>query len=81
MFDKLKQLKQMQEILGKEEVEEEVNGVKIMINGKMEILKVSLNPELSQSDQEESLKKCFNSALHKIQLGLASKMSQLKGFL
>jgi len=35
MFDKLKQLKQMQSILTKEEVQEEVNGVKIKINGKI----------------------------------------------
>ncbi len=78
MFDKLKQLKQMQSILTKEEVQEEVNGVKIKINGKMEILEIVLNPDLDLDEQGNSIKKCFNQAIRKIQFNLASQMSQLK---
>ncbi len=78
MFDKLKQLKQMQSILTKEEVQEEVNGVEIVINGKMEILRITLNPDLEIKEQEDSIKKCFNQAIRKMQFNLASQMSHLK---
>lgn len=79
MFDKLKQLKQMQEVLKKEEVEEEINGVKVLVNGKMEILEVSLNNDLSKEDQEKALKDCLNQAFSRIQSNLSSKMGQFKG--
>ena len=79
MFNKLKQLKQMQDVLSKEQAEEEVNGVKVVINGKMEILNITLNPDLNKEEQEESIKMSFNKALHKIEFSLASKMSQFKG--
>ena len=78
MFDKLRQLKQMQSILTKEELENKYNGVKIRINGKMEILEINLNPDLNLEEQENSIKKCFNQAIHKMQFNLASKMSQIK---
>ncbi len=78
MFNGLKELKQMQDILTKEEVTEELNGVKIRINGKMEILEINLNSDLDLEAQENSIKKCFNRAIHKMQFNLASQMSKLK---
>ena len=78
MFDKLKQLKELKEIEGRlkeEKVEVEESGVKIVMNGKMQIEKLSLNPELSFSDQEKAVKKCFEKAVKEIQLKLAKAMS------
>jgi len=37
MFDKLKQLKNLQEALSKERIEVEESGIKVVINGRMEI--------------------------------------------
>ena len=80
MFDQLKQLKQLKDIqdqLKKERMEEEKNGVRVVINGKMEIEEISLNPDLDKERQEKALKECINDAMHKIQMNLAQKMSKM----
>ena len=58
MFDKLKQLKQLKELkdsLSQEKAEVEKRGVKIIVNGKMEIEEIHLNPDLNKEEQEEEL--------------------------
>jgi len=77
MFDKLKQIKQLKELqnkLSKEEIIVEKDGVKIIINGKMEIKKVQLNPSLSFEKQEELIRDCFNDAVKKLQMSITQKM-------
>jgi DNA-binding protein YbaB len=79
MFDNFKQLgklKQMKEILEKERGEVEIKGVKVTVNGKMEVEEIKLNPELNLSEQEEILKECFNEVVKKVQKEAASKMFQ-----
>jgi len=83
MFDKLKQLQQLKELrdsVAQEKEEVERKGIKVIINGKMEIEEVHLNSDLSKEEQEEVLKECINEAMKKIQMLLASKMSQMPGF-
>lgn len=78
MFDKLKQLKQlkdMQNALGKEKLDVEKDGVKVTINGKMEIESISLNGELETGRQEKLVKDCLNDAMHKMQMRVAQKMA------
>ena len=82
MFDKLKQLKELNDLrnsMALEKVEAEKNGVRIVINGKMEIEKVTINPLLDNTNQEIALRECFNEAMKKIQSLMASKMSHLIG--
>lgn len=85
MFDKLKQLKQlkdMQNALGKEKLDVEKDGVKVTINGKMEVESVSLNAELELQRQERLVKDCLNDAVRKMQMRVAQKMAgmpMLKG--
>ena len=77
MFDKLKQIKQLKELgdkLNKEEIIVEKNGVKIVINGKMEVKEVKLNPNLSFKEQEELIRYCFNEAIKKLQMSIAKRM-------
>jgi len=83
MFDKLKQLKKLKELrdsLSQEKEEVEKEGIKVIINGKMEIENIQLNPDLDKEEQETILKECINEAIKKIQMVLASKMSQMSGF-
>jgi len=83
MFDKLKQLQQLKELrdsVAQEKEEVERKGIKVIINGKMEIEEIHLNSDLSKEEQEEVLKECVNEAMKKIQMLLASKMSQMSGF-
>ena len=80
MFENLKKLKQLKEIgdsLKKEKIEIERDGIRIIMNGKMEIEEVKLNPELRQDEQEIILKNCINEAIRKIQMLVAQKMMQI----
>ena len=83
MFDKLKQLQQLKELrdsVSQEKAEVEKKGIRVIINGKMEIEEIQLNPDLSKEEQELVLKECLNESMKKIQMLLASKMSQMPGF-
>jgi len=83
MFDKLKQIKELKELQGSlknERLEVEKNGVKIVMNGNMELEEVNLNPELEGAEQERFLKECFNEAIKKLQVKIAQKMSGMTGF-
>jgi DNA-binding protein YbaB len=80
MFDQLKQLKQLKDLqdqLKKEKIEMEKNGVKVVINGKMEIEELTLNPDLDINQQQRILKDCINDAMHKVQMSMAQKMSKM----
>ena len=82
MFDKFKDLKKMKDLQKslagqKEEVEKE--GVRIVVNGKMEIEEVFLNPGLSKERQEKLVKECFNEAVKKIQMIAVKQMAGMGG--
>jgi len=82
MFDKLKQLKQLRDLqnaLGKEKLEFEKNGIRVTINGKMEIEEIKLCTETEISKQEKVLKDCINDAVRKMQFKVAQKMSEMPG--
>ncbi|PIS39309.1 MAG: hypothetical protein COT33_02605 [Candidatus Nealsonbacteria bacterium CG08_land_8_20_14_0_20_38_20] len=81
MFEKLRQLQQLknlQDDLGKEKAEAEKEGVKVVVNGKMEVEEIRLNAELSKEKQEMVVKDCLNDALGKIKLAAAQKMLTMK---
>lgn len=75
---KLKQLKDLQDSLEKEKIEINKSGIKIAINGKMEIEKIELNPALNKEEQEIILKEGLNEGLKKIQAVIAQKMMHLQ---
>ena len=80
MFDqlrKIKQLKELQDSLKKELIEVEKNGVKVVVNGKMEIESITLNDEISIQEQERAVRDAINSAFKKIQTIAAQKMGIL----
>jgi len=81
MFDNLKKIQQLKEIknsLEKEKIEIEKEGIKIIVNGKMEVEELKLNPDLSQEDQERILKDCINGAVKRIQMVVAHKMMKMQ---
>lgn len=80
MFEKLKQIKKLQEIQGalkNEKIDSGRNGVKIFMNGKLEIEDVQLNPDLSVQEQEKAVKDCVNDAMKKAQTAVAKKMQSM----
>jgi DNA-binding protein YbaB len=83
MFEQLKQIKKLQEIqnaLKQEKIEGEKNGVKIFMNGKLEVEDVVLNPDLQIGDQEKAVKDCINDTMKKVQMTVAKKMQSMGGF-
>lgn len=82
MFDKLRQIKQLHDLqksLKKEIVETERHGVRVRINGTLEVESVTLNPELSREQHERAVRDCINDAVRQMQVQLAKKMSQMPG--
>jgi len=82
MFDQLKNLGKMREIqniLSKERVTVERDGIKVTVNGKMEMEEIILSPDMEKGKQERILKDCINEAVKKIQFSATQKMSQMGG--
>ncbi len=81
MFDKLKQLKQLKDLqdsLKSEVVESENKGVKVVINGNMQVESIILNNEISHEEQAEILKNCINDAFKQMQMLAVQKMSKMQ---
>ncbi len=81
MWDQMKQARELQKLqseLKKEKIEAEENGVKVVINGKMEVEEVRISEEISKADQEKAIKKCFNEAMRKVQMMAAQKMQSMQ---
>ena len=79
MFDDLKQLsklKALKDTLEKERKEVEKEGVRVVVNGKMEVEELSLNPQLEAVKQAGIVKDCINQALKEVQQEAARKMFQ-----
>ncbi len=86
MFNKLKQFrdlrsqaKTMQSALAEEKISEEKNGVKVLLNGNLEIMEINLNASLSLNEQADTLKSCLNNAIKKTQKIMAKKMQEMGG--
>lgn len=82
LFDQMKQLKQMKDLqnnLGKEKISLEKDGVKVVVNGKVEIEEIVLNPSLNLVTQQGIVKDLINEAVRKIQMEAAQQFVQLSG--
>ncbi|MCD6270191.1 YbaB/EbfC family nucleoid-associated protein [bacterium] len=82
MFDKLKkikELKQVQDELAEEKISVEKQGIEVVVNGKMEIIKITLNLSLPKDALERTLKECINEAVNKVQIVVARKLSNFRG--
>ncbi len=87
MFNKLKQFKDLrsqaknlQSNLKEETITEEKNGVKITLDGNLEVKEITINPELKKEDLEKNLKNCINDSIKKTQKIMAKKMQEMGGF-
>ena len=82
MFDKignLGKLKAIRDSLRKENVKSEKRGVKVVMNGELEVVEVVLNNNLSKEENEKILKECFNDCLRKTKLMMAGKLQSIFG--
>jgi len=72
-------LKKIKEELKRSQYEAEVNGVKVIVSGEMDIKELKLNPALDPKKQEESVKQAINKALKIAKDDSASKLKSLTG--
>lgn len=86
MFNKLKHLKdlrdqakQMQNALSQESVTVDKSGIKVVMNGNMEIVSISINDALSKDSLEGMLADVINDAIKQTQRLMAKKMQEMGG--
>ncbi len=83
MLGQLKELKKLRQIkkqMESVEIVEEYSGVKITMNGAMEVLNVQIdNPE--DPKLEKYVRKCFNRAMRSVQKSMMSNMGGLGSML
>jgi|WetSurMetagenome_2_1015567.scaffolds.fasta_scaffold242982_2 DNA-binding protein YbaB len=83
MFDKLKDLKKLKDLessLGSEVLEKEKDGIKVVVNGRAEIVSISLNGELGKEKQEQVLKEIINDVSRDAKMLMARKAAEITGF-
>ena len=87
MFNKLKQFKdlrntakQMQNMMAQESVTVDKSGVKITMNGNMEITEVKIVGDIATNSLEGIIKSNVNDAMKKTQKLMAEKMQEMGGF-
>lgn len=87
MFNKLKQFKDlrtqaktMQDALATEKVSEEKGGVRITMNGNMEVLEVNIESGMTRESIEMNVKGAVNETIKKAQRLMAKKLQDMGGF-
>lgn len=81
MFDSFKQLKQLKELqsaIQKEEVTAERDGVRVTMNGAFEVSSVTIAEEIAKEKLEKILKDVFNEAVKNAQNAIAQKFASMQ---
>lgn len=86
MFSKLKHIKElrdqaktMQTALAKETVNVEKSGIKVSMNGNMEIISLSIGSDMAKESLEGLLTDVVNDAIKKTQRLMAQKIQSMGG--
>ena len=82
MLDKLKQLRKIKEIqdsLAEEKAEIEIDGVKVVVNGKMEVESIVVLDGMPVDEATNKIKRAVNKAMKEVQITAAKKISQSGG--
>lgn len=81
MFDSFKQLKQLKELqaaIQKEEVVAEKDGVRITMNGAFEVNDVTIEEGIPAEKLQKLMKETFNDAVKKAQQAIAGKFAAMQ---
>jgi DNA-binding protein YbaB len=87
MFNKLKQIKdlrsqakKMQNVLADESITVDKNGIKLTMNGNLEVTSIEIPDNMSKDSIQTSMKDAINEAVKKTQRIMAQKMKEMGGF-
>jgi DNA-binding protein YbaB len=81
MFDSFKQLKQLKELqnaIQKEEVIAERDGVQVTMNGAFEVSAVTIAEGIAHEKLEKIMKEVFNDAVKKAQQAIAGRFAAMQ---
>jgi hypothetical protein len=79
MGEMLKQAQKLKEELSKARYEAEAGGVRVVINGEMEIADLIIPPNVPVSRIEASVKEAVNRALREAKNDMTKKMTKITG--
>ena len=79
MGDMIKQAKMLKDEMSRARYEEEVNGVRVTVNGEMEIVELKIPPEINPGKIEASVKDAINRVMRAAKVDMAQKMSKMTG--
>jgi len=77
-FKQLKQLKELQSAIQKEEIAVERDGVRIVMNGAFEVKEVAIPADLLGSKLEAVMRDAFNDAVKKAQQAIAGRFASMQ---
>ncbi|OGB89989.1 hypothetical protein A2625_01430 [candidate division WOR-1 bacterium RIFCSPHIGHO2_01_FULL_53_15] len=79
MGEMIKQAKAMKDAMGKVKREGEADGVRVTVNGEMDILEIKIPPEVSSARAAGLVKEAANKALRSAKVEAAKLMQGLTG--
>jgi DNA-binding protein YbaB len=79
MGEMLKQARVMKEAMAKVKCEGESGGVRVVVNGEMDIVEIKIPPEVSVVRAQSLVKDAANRALHSAKIEAAKLMQGLTG--
>jgi len=75
----IQKLKELDNEFAKQTFNGEKEGVKVILNGRGEIISLALNPNLAVEKQEQILKELINEVSQRAKMEMAQKTAQLTG--
>lgn len=79
MGEMLKQAKQLKDEMARSKYEAEAGGVRVVINGELEITDLKIPPDLPPAKIESAVKDAVNRGLKNAKADMAQKMSKMTG--
>ena len=79
MGEMLKQAKQLKDEISRARYEGEVNGVKVVVSGEMEVVELKIPLDLPANKIESSVKEAINRVLRTAKTDMAQKLGKITG--
>ena len=79
MGEMLKQAKQLRDELAKAKYEAEAGGVRVVVNGELEIVELKLSPDIPMGKVESLVKEAVNRVLKNAKSDMSQKLGRITG--
>ena len=79
MMGMIKQAKMLKDEMGKARYEAEAGGVRVVVNGEMEVIELKISIETNLNKIESLVKEAVNRAMKSAKADMAQKMSKMTG--